>query len=41
MELFPAYEAENKARDNLVTALDAIRRRFGWNAIGTGRTIVS
>ncbi len=41
MELFPAYEAENKASDNLVTALDAIRRRFGWNAIGTGRTIVS
>lgn len=41
MELFPAYEAENKASDNLVTALDAIRRRFGWNAISTGRTIVS
>ena len=41
MELFPADEAKNKASDNLITALDAIRRRFGWNAIGKGRTIVS
>lgn len=39
MELFPACEAKNKASDNLITALDAIRRRFGWNAIGTGRTL--
>jgi DNA polymerase-4 len=39
MELFPADEAENKASDNLITALDAIRRRFGWNAISTGRTL--
>ncbi|UCD33685.1 MAG: hypothetical protein JSV38_07455 [Desulfobacterales bacterium] len=36
--LFPEHEEEKEARDNLMKALDAIRRRFGFNAIYTGRT---
>jgi DNA polymerase-4 len=37
--LFPEHEEEKKARNNLMTALDAVRRRFGFNAIGVGRTL--
>ena len=35
--LFSEFEEEKKTRDNLVAALDTIRRRFGFNAIYTGR----
>jgi DNA polymerase-4 len=37
--LFAEHEEEKKASDNLVTALDTIRRRFGFNAIHVGRTL--
>ena len=39
LELFPEYEKEKNVKDNLVTALDLIRRRFGSNAIRVGRTL--
>jgi DNA polymerase-4 len=39
MELFPEHEKEKKAGDNLIAALDTIRRRFGFNAIRVGRTL--
>jgi len=39
MELFSEHTAAQKADDNLVAALDAIRRRFGFNAISMGRTL--
>jgi len=38
LELFPEHEKEKKAGDNLITALDTIRHRFGFNAIRMGRT---
>ncbi|MBW1753526.1 MAG: hypothetical protein JRJ46_10585, partial [Deltaproteobacteria bacterium] len=37
--LFPEHEEEKEARDNLMKVLDTIRRRFGFNAIYTGRTL--
>ena len=39
MALFPEHEKENKAGDRLLTALDKIRRRFGFNAVRVGRTL--
>jgi len=39
MTLFPEHEKEKKTGDRLVTALDSIRRRFGFNAIRVGRTL--
>ncbi|MFC1812942.1 hypothetical protein ACFL03_09640 [Thermodesulfobacteriota bacterium] len=40
MELFPEHEKEKKTSDNLIAALDTIRRRFGFSAIRMGRTFV-
>jgi DNA polymerase IV len=40
MALFPEHEKEKKAGDRLIAALDAIRRRFGFNAVRVGRTFV-
>jgi DNA polymerase-4 len=38
MELFPDDRTEPDRRDRLVGALDAVRRRFGGDAIRTGRS---
>ena len=37
--LFPEHEKEKKTHDNLMAALDTVRRRFGFNAICMGRTL--
>lgn len=37
--LFPEHEKEKKAHDDLMTALDTVRRRFGFKAIYMGRTL--
>jgi len=39
MALFAEDEKENKMSDPLIFALDAIRHRFGFNAIHVGRTL--
>jgi DNA polymerase IV len=39
MALFAEDEKENKMSDTLIFALDAIRHRFGFNAIRAGRTM--
>jgi len=39
MALFAEYEKENTVSDTLIFALDAIRHRFGFNAIRMGRTL--
>lgn len=39
MELFDEYRQKKKKRDNLIFAFDAIRRRYGFNAIRMGRTL--
>jgi DNA polymerase IV len=39
MALFSEHEQEKKKSDNLVFALDSIRRRYGFNAIQTGITL--
>jgi SLT domain-containing protein len=39
MELFSEYTKAKNTVDNLVAALDAIRRRYGFNAIRVGRTL--
>jgi DNA polymerase-4 len=39
MGLFAEPEEEKRVRDNLITALDTIRLRFGSNAIWVGRTL--
>ncbi len=39
MALFSEYEQEKKKSDNLIFALDSIRRRYGFNAVRTGRTL--
>jgi DNA polymerase-4 len=39
MELFAEYKTKKETADNLVIALDAIRHRFGPNAIRVGRTL--
>ena len=38
MALFNEHEQEKKKNDNLIFALDSIRRRYGFNAIRVGRT---
>jgi DNA polymerase-4 len=37
--LFSEHEQERRKSDNLVFALDAIRRRYGFKAVSTGRTL--
>jgi hypothetical protein len=39
MALFAQDEKENAMSDPMIFALDAIRRRFGFNAIRVGRTL--
>jgi hypothetical protein len=39
MELFPADAPQRETRDRLVGALDAVRRRFGGDALQVGRTM--
>jgi DNA polymerase-4 len=39
--LFPEHEKEKTTHDNLMTALDTVRRRFGAKAIYMGRTLSS
>ncbi|KPJ78988.1 MAG: hypothetical protein AMJ54_00540 [Deltaproteobacteria bacterium SG8_13] len=40
-ELFPAVEENRRRCEDLITALDAVRRRFGTDAIQTGRTLAA
>ncbi len=39
LELFAEYRDKKEKRDNLISALDTIRRRFGFDAIRMGRTL--
>jgi len=39
MELFPADAAVCDRRERIVGALDAVRRRFGGDALQVGRTM--
>lgn len=39
MKLFFEYTQAKNAEENLVTALDAIRNRFGYSAVRVGRTL--
>ena len=39
MELFPADAPQRETRDRLMGALDAVRRRFGGDALQLGRTM--
>jgi DNA polymerase-4 len=39
MALFNEHEQEKKKNDNLIFALDSIRRRYGFNAVRVGRTL--
>jgi DNA polymerase-4 len=41
MALFPAEQRQQKRQDNLIVAMDAIRRRFGRRAIQAGRTLAA
>jgi DNA polymerase-4 len=41
MELFPAEAPQRETRDRLVGALDAVRRRFGGDALQVGRSFAS
>ena len=40
MALFSEHEQEKKKGDNLIFALDSIRRRYGSNAVRVGRTLL-
>jgi len=40
-ELFPAERRRLDQRDHLISALDAVRRRFGSNALQIGRTLAA
>ncbi len=40
-ELFAAAEENRRRREDLITTLDAVRRRFGPGAIQTGRTLAA
>jgi DNA polymerase-4 len=40
-ELFAAPEQNRRRREDLISALDAVRRRFGTDAIQTGRTLAA
>ena len=37
--LFSEHEQEKRKSDNLISALDSIRRRYGFDAVRTGRTL--
>jgi DNA polymerase-4 len=37
--LFSKHEQEKRKSDNLIFALDSIRRRYGFKAVKTGRTL--
>ena len=39
MALFSEHEQEKRESDNLIFAIDSIRRRYGFNAICVGRTL--
>jgi DNA polymerase-4 len=39
MALFSEHEQEKRKTDNLISALDSIRRRYGFNAVRMGRTL--
>jgi DNA polymerase-4 len=39
MALFSEHEQEKRKTDDLISALDSIRRRYGFNAVRTGRTL--
>ncbi|MGE5256952.1 MAG: DNA polymerase Y family protein [Hyphomicrobiales bacterium] len=41
LELFPAERRRLDQRDQLIPALDAVRRRFGGNALQVGRTLTA
>jgi DNA polymerase-4 len=41
LELFAADQREAEKRDNLITAIDRIRRRFGNDAVWMGRTLAA
>ena len=40
-ELFAPQEESRQRREDLIAALDAVRRRFGTDAIQTGRTLAA
>ena len=40
MALFSEHEQEKKKSDNLIFAFDAIRRRYGFNTIRVGKTLL-
>lgn len=39
LEIFPQYKEEKKISPSLIATLDAVRFRFGFNAIRVGRTL--
>jgi DNA polymerase-4 len=39
MALFNEHEQEKRKTDNLISVLDSIRRRYGFDAVRTGRTL--
>lgn len=41
LEIFSEYKEEKKISDSLIATLDAVRLRFGFNAIRVGRTLAT
>ncbi len=41
LELFAAEQKQNEQRNNLISSIDRIRRRFGHDAVQVGRTMVA
>jgi len=41
LELFAAEQKQNEQRDNLISAIDRIRQRFGKEAVQVGRTMAA
>jgi len=41
MDLFTEYKKEKKISDSLIATLDAVRLRFGFNAVRIGRTLAT
>jgi DNA polymerase-4 len=41
LELFAADQKQTKQRDNIVSAIDRIRNRFGHDSIQAGRTMAA
>jgi len=39
--IFAEYKEEKKLSDSLIATLDAVRFRFGFNAIRVGRTLAT